>query len=70
MCIHIPPDAVDVVIRVQCGACLGHGGCYDRKLVPRLHMNPADFIECAACEGTGWLTEDEDEALPDSMRAD
>lgn len=68
--IHPPALAPDAVIRVQCACCLGLGSAPDPKLVQRFQMNPADWNACPACEGTRWLTEDEDAALPDYMRAE
>ena len=64
----LPPDADPP--RVQCPVCRGHGQRVDPKCVPSFHVSPACLIDCGECDGTGWLTDDEADSLPQSAWGD
>lgn len=68
--IHPQALAPDAVIRVQCPCCIGHGSWPDPNCVPSFHVSPACMVECDECDGTGWLDEDEADAVPDYRRAE
>lgn len=70
MCIHAPALAPNAKRRVQCTSCLGHGTYIGRGQARSRCTSPTQDLTCRTCDGSGWLTEDEADAVPDTQRAE